>query len=228
MKLYFDLDDTLYDRVQPFAKAIKQEFPQLLVHPVQEVYDTFQHFSESVFDKMQEGVISLQDLHIYRATHMAAHYGIEIDINKALAFQQAYQCNQTKIELSDQMKDLLDSLVENHIEIGIITNGDAKHQRMKIQQLDLLKWFDNTRIFISGEVGIMKPHAKIFELAGSGPTYVYVGDSYPNDVVGSKQVDWTCIWLKKKDVEQTPIQADYLVYDEQQMCMKIKELFQIK
>lgn len=225
MKLYFDLDDTLYDRVQPFARACKQVFPHLLAHPVQEVYDTFQHYSEQVFGQMQNGEMSLQDLHVYRCTKMCEHYGYVIDRTQALTFQEAYQSNQTKIELSQDMENLLDALVAKQVRIGIITNGDAAHQRMKIKQLGLERWFKLENIFISGEVGIMKPNLEIFEMAGTGDDYLYVGDSYANDVVGAKNAGWKCIWLKKKDVASNEVKADYVVYNEQELCQLIRELF---
>ncbi len=85
--------------------------------------------------------------------------------------------------------------------MGIITNGPKEHQQHKINDLQINDWIPTEHTFISGKVGIEKPDKKIFKLVEEqigikGAETYYIGDSFENDVIGSKKC-----WLEINLVE---------------------------
>lgn len=217
MKIYFDMDDTLYDQFIPFKKAYKKVFPRLNELPMRKLFYWFRFYSDEVFEDSQNGIITMNEMHLYRITSAFNQLGETINVAKALNFQLTYQEYQNKIQLSDTMIRILDMLVTWNIELGIITNGPTKHQLNKIETLGLSKWFVREYIYISGEVGFAKPDKRIFQIIGEGSKNIYVGDSYKNDVVGAKSADWKCIWLNKKKEAHKTVIPDFEVANEEEL-----------
>lgn len=83
--------------------------------------------------------------------------------------------------------------------VAIVTNGDAKTQRAKLDHLGLPPLLD--ACCISGELGIQKPDPRIFEMAASrcGENLVgawMVGDGEA-DILGAHRAGIQSIWLHR-------------------------------
>ena len=81
--------------------------------------------------------------------------------------------------------------------IGIITNGDEKSQAVKIDYLDMRKYFDT--VIISGAFGVHKPHASIYEKAARDlglkcEEIAFIGDTFATDIVGAVRAGMMPIW----------------------------------
>ncbi|MDH6365919.1 MULTISPECIES: HAD family hydrolase [unclassified Breznakia] len=224
MKIYFDLDDTLYDQIIPFQKASDEVFGEFEHIDMRSFYKEFKKYSDEIFADGQTGKIPLIETHVYRITNACKSYSIEITREQAIHFQEVYLSKQAEISLSQPMKQLLTELTKKNIELGIITNGPSDHQRMKISKLGLERWIDNNHIYISQEVGILKPNPAIFERIGSTADYLYIGDSYENDVESSKAAGWSCVWLNKKQGIATNVLPDYEVYNENELIQLVLSL----
>lgn len=94
---------------------------------------------------------------------------------------------------------VLGELRERGLKLGIVTNGEIAVQSAKIRQLGLEAWVD--AVVISEEVGVKKPHPRIFQYALervealAGRT-VFVGDHPENDVAGSAALGMLGIWME--------------------------------
>lgn len=157
-------------------------------------------------------------MHMYRIKAALEDFSISITDEAAILFQKNYALNQGNIELDSRLAMLFEFLKKNRTKIGIITNGSKEHQYHKIKQLGLYKWFDRENILISSEIGIAKPNKKIFDLAkdeNDSETYLYVGDSFENDVVDAKSAEWQTVWFNRRGNIKSNIeyQADYQVND---------------
>ena len=139
------------------------------------------------------------------------------------AFQTKYYVYQQDITTSNAIKDILDLLKDNHIGIGIITNGPACHQMEKLRRLKMSNWVALEDIYISSVVGYSKPDPQIFNLI-TDKDCIYVGDSYENDVIGAKNANWKCIWLNKKGLKAMDIKPDYEVNDEEALLNLISKI----
>jgi len=82
--------------------------------------------------------------------------------------------------------------------LGLLTNGPADIQRLKLAGTGLAGCFD--AVVISGEVGMGKPDPAVFAYAldrlGASPqTTVMVGDSWERDVLGALGAGLSAVWV---------------------------------
>ncbi|MFM0816904.1 HAD family hydrolase [Streptococcus suis] len=217
--LIFDVDDTLYDQIQPFERALERHI-EVAREQIEPLYLSFRRYADEVFEATAIGKMSLKDSHIYRMKHALADFGYQVSDATALAIQIDYDYFQGQIELSPVFPEIFSWCQAQGIVMGIITNGPYRHQLRKIRTMGLVNWFELEHVLISGQVGITKPNPAIFQLMEerlgmSGEDICYLGDSFENDVVGAKAANWKAIWFNhRKRVEPiAPYQADKVVID---------------
>ncbi len=201
--IIFDVDDTLYNQLQPFCKAFEQYFGHLHHIPVEQFYIASRKYSDEVFTS----TMSQQEQQVYRLTAACHDFGISLDENTARQFQKTYEEEQQKITLFPEIRQLFEQLLQQNKQLGILTNGPFEHQMRKIQQLQLTKWIPKEHIFISGSIGHVKPSALAFEFVEhklhlQKTHTLYIGDSYENDIIGAKQVGWQAIWFNHRQKAQ--------------------------
>ncbi|MCO8265330.1 HAD family hydrolase [Haloferax sp. AB510] len=76
---------------------------------------------------------------------------------------------------------------------GILTNGAPAVQRAKLERHDLTDLVDAVVVSNDPAVASRKPDSGIFEAAETAlpaDDYVYVGDTYDEDVVGARNAGW--------------------------------------
>lgn len=79
------------------------------------------------------------------------------------------------------------------LRVGVISNGRRTVQRAKLRAAGLLALIDPNAIFVSGELGVRKPAAAIFEraLESTGldaSATLFVGDHEADDIEGARAV----------------------------------------
>ena len=189
-----------------------------------QIFARSRKYSDEVFEASENGTITMEEMYIYRICHAFKDFGIVVTDEEALLFQKYYQEYQKKIQLSDEMRSLLQSCV-GRCRLGIITNGPAEHQWDKIHALGVLEWIPETAVFVSGELKIAKPDSRIFAYAEQHigvdkKDMFYVGDSYENDVTGAVRTGWHSIWMNRRHKEKTDIYSpDYEVHTETELLL---------
>ncbi|HEM2826644.1 HAD family hydrolase [Streptococcus suis] len=226
--LIFDVDDTLYDQIQPFERALERHI-EVVREQIEPLYLSFRRYADEVFEATAIGKMSLKDSHIYRMKHALADFGYQVSDATALAIQIDYDYFQGQIELSPVFPEIFSWCQAQGIAMGIITNGPYRHQLRKIRTMGLVNWIELEHVLISGQVGITKPNPAIFQLMEerlgmSGEDICYLGDSFENDMVGAKAANWKAIWFNhRKRVEPTaPYQADKVVIDWEELVEVIQ------
>lgn len=204
--IFFDLDDTLYDRSEPFKRAFLEHFPER-AGIAQQAYWTCEKRGNEVFLPSQRGEITMDEMYIYRYQKGLADVGIMITPEEALEYQGVYRERQKEICLGTGVAELLDFCCANFRAVGLITNGPAEKQKGKVRTLGLARWIPEEKMLISGVVGIDKPDPAIFhmaeEKAGTEPEkMIFVGDSIPNDITPAYKLGWKTIFLNRKPKEQ--------------------------
>ncbi|NQI33767.1 HAD family hydrolase [Streptococcus suis] len=215
--LVFDLDDTLYDQIQPFERALKRHLSvpeEQLVH----LYLAFRHYADQVFEAAATGKVSLKDSHVYRMKAALADFGYQVSDGLALTIQIDYDYYQGQLELSPIYPAIFEACKQRDITLGIITNGPHRHQLRKIRTLGLQDWIEQEKMVISGQVGMTKPNPAIFKLTEerlgmAGQEICYVGDSFENDIIGAKSAGWQAIWFnhRKRQQPETSVEPDKVV-----------------
>jgi putative hydrolase of the HAD superfamily len=88
--------------------------------------------------------------------------------------------------------------MKNSGRLGLLTNGPADIQRLKVEGTGLADCFD--AVVVSGEVGVGKPDPAVFlhaldQLGAEAKTTVMVGDSWERDVLGALGVGMSAVWV---------------------------------
>ena len=218
----FDVDDTLYDLSTPFKEACREVFPEDTNLNLEGTFRASRRYSDEVYASSLSGKISMEEMYIYRFENAFRDYGKKIDAQTALMFQAVYEQKQQEIKMTESMKNLLENL-SGKMKLGIVTNGPAQHQWDKVTALGVEKWIPKEHIFISGELGIAKPDAGIFDAAlqrlGLQKEEVcYVGDSFENDIVGAKNAGWKAVWYNHRGHEANgDVEPNYIVKSEDEL-----------
>lgn len=227
---FFDVDDTLYDQLEPFRLACEQIMGAEFETDYERLFVRSRYYSELVFNRSESGQMAMEDMYIYRLVHAFADLGMVLEPQKALQLQRAYGKYQGKIRLLPGMADLLAAARNRGALLGVITNGPSGHQRDKIRALGLEQWIGGQHMFISAEMGMAKPDARVFkqiqdELALDPANTYYIGDSFANDVAGAWNAGWRSVWFNRRrhSIPRTRSQSllpDFTVYS-------VKELHEL-
>ncbi|MDO4634243.1 MAG: HAD family hydrolase [Eubacteriales bacterium] len=223
-KILFDVDDTLYDMRSPFEKAFRELYQDKYADvDMEKLFVLSRKYSDEVFLATVNGTMSMQDMYVYRIKSSCRDLGIPMSDEEGAQFQTYYAANQKKIEISDTIRKLLEELKSRDAVLGIITNGPSQHQRNKINALGVNQWIPEENMLISGDYDVAKPDPGIFALAveklgGTPEEYIFVGDSFENDVTGAKKAGWKSVWVNKRNHKaNSEIESDYMVCNEQEL-----------
>ncbi len=191
----FDLDDTLYSRVE----AAKRTFPGMfktLLYPNQT-----DEFISAAVDYMMTKVKRDSMIHIESFEALVSAYPPDISFDHSLCVEYYYRhLPDFAVPFADTERVLKD-LRDRGVAIGIVTNVLAERcdsQWRKINNMNLAPLVDT--ILLSGEVGITKPDPKIFHLAAdrlgvSAGDCLFVGDDPNSDIGGALSAGMDAVWV---------------------------------
>ena len=205
----FDLDDTLVNSKNAEYNAICK-FKNLYIefNKVEDVdfAKAWSKITMETYERYHSGEISFEELKIGRMKRLFSYYSIiisdEDSKEKFKEYQNIYEKNWI---LFDDAKEVLEYL-KNKYKLVILSNGDGKQQRKKIEYTGLDKYF--SYIVISSEVGYSKPEKEIFEIAckmvNSKPeNCIMIGDKYKVDIEGSLNAGMYGIWINRNKEQST-------------------------
>ena len=228
--ILFDIDDTLYDQVVPFGKAVQKLFPQLTGMPYETLFKRRAYHSEVSFRMANNSQMTMGEMYRYRVQKTFAEFGLEVSDEDAMAFQEAYEQSQKQLELSPTMEQMLDYCQARGVILGIISNGPAEHQMEKARTMKMERWIPEEWTIVSGAVGILKPDVRIFRLAEERMgldletmDIWFVGDSFANDIAGAAGAGWKTIWLNRrgKAVPEGKVAPDVIVGNDEELYQAV-------
>lgn len=206
----FDLDDTLHDDTYAYHNAAEEVAREVAAeHGIDALVLKAAYIAEA------EGFwhrLSPEDLNVKLSSLRASIWQTALDsvgIGEVpqLAQRSADQYNAYRskyLTLFPGAVDLLRSLRERGIKLGIVTNGLSETHREKIALLQISEYFD--AIFLSDEVGMVKPDPLLFAhacrtLDGAPAHAAMVGDRYDRDIRGALAAGLFTIWLNVRGEE---------------------------
>ncbi|QHT58991.1 HAD family hydrolase [Paenibacillus lycopersici] len=209
--VFFDVDDTLYDHLIPFRKAVERTAGPLAAlggFPFEAAYHRLRYHSDMLSLELggagaMESGAATGYMRMRRFQLTLAEFGIPLTEAQAEAMQAAYIGCQYEITMFEGARELLAKLAGEGWIVGLITNGAPNHQQCKIDAMRLDELVPPERRFISGALGWDKPDPRLFrhvnEATGTTPAdSVYVGDSWRNDVIGALEAGWRVIWFNHR------------------------------
>lgn len=231
MNIVFDIDDTLYDLMEPFQAAHEKFFASQTTADVRELFMKSRHYSDIILAQEKQGLIAPEDSFPKRIRTTYQDAGLSVSRQEACLFEQEYRLRQKEITLFPCMEHLLNVCRKAQVPMAVLTNGSSHGQRRKISALKLERWFDPEHIFISGEIGYQKPDAMAFRQIEDRLGYIpadtwYVGDTFDIDIVGAQRAGWHSIWFNhRKRNCRAKAPADIELRSETEVLEVIRQFF---
>lgn len=184
--VYFDLDGTLLEYTRSFDELVAEVLPA-------DVDDT-----EPVVAAYCERVLTaLNDLEDDPCERAFAAVCREYDIAgdpEALA-DEYVRTEVAATRVPESVHRLVELVAQEH-NAGILTNGDGRIQRRKLEAHGLDDLVDAA--IVSNEFGARKPAVELFEHAKAqlpAETHVYVGDTFEEDIVPARAQGFETVYV---------------------------------
>ena len=213
----FDLDETLFDRklaqkavLVLMMKQLPEMFEGLKPERVLEAFLESDLVTTEVFNL---GVPS-DSMRNSRSKLFLQLLGL--DENHAGAITKMYVKDYPTVKTPVDGAVVLVKKLSKKMAVGVVSNGLPDVQYTKLETLGLRDLF--SCIVLSEEFGVRKPDARIFHHAVSllkmqPSECLYIGDSYPIDIIGAKNAGLQACWLNREGLkpQDTSVQADFII-----------------
>jgi putative hydrolase of the HAD superfamily len=202
--LFFDLDDTLLDSSGCAATALavtgalaRERCPALGEERLRAAYYAVIREVDALLVGGQLAFETAQALHLHRWHAILARCGADTAHAPVLA-ERYRRARQEHYRLFADVPEVLPLLAGYRA--ALLTNGPGDMQREKIAAVALERWIPS--VYISGELGVWKPHPEIFRHALAGMACaaedaVMVGDSLANDIAGAAAMGMRTVWVNR-------------------------------
>lgn len=180
-----DIDNTLLDFDAGTKLAIKTLFPKYCIPYSDGVLKTFASENAKLWDKIEKGELTKDELRRIRWNTIFRVLGVECDGEK---FEKDYEdiVANTAVPI-DGSEELLKYLKQN-FSVYAVTNGFVKLQKKRLALCSFDKYFDG--LFISEEIGANKPSKEFFDAVFKALSFpekesvILIGDSLSADISG--------------------------------------------
>jgi putative hydrolase of the HAD superfamily len=209
----FDLDDTLVDHrtaaTTALTHAIERWSPDPAALDRDELVALWWQIEQEQYDAYLRGECTHAEQRVRRLEQFLPALGAVSGDDAFLAAQFEHYLVAYVAAWSPfaDVPAALDQLEVAGIGVAVLTNGDPRQQRLKLERTGLLGHF--ARILTPTEVGAPKPDATAFVNACSmlgrdPPRTAYVGDNLEVDAVGAAAAGLRGIWLDRSGSDATP------------------------
>ena len=208
--VFFDIDGTLFDTDGAMRNAIGlflRDHDDKFPFSASEMVDVWFEVADEHFHRYLAGELEFPEYRRVCMIELFARADHEISAEGADAKVDCYLGRYVaSFRLYDDALPCLDALAD--YPMGIITNGDGRMQRMKIEKTGIIDRFNP--IACSGDVGAAKPDPEIFvaacRQAGRRPEEcVCVGDRLDADAMGSRDAGLGAVWLDRNSEQREQV-----------------------
>ena len=222
----FDLDNTLFDYEQTFQLTMESCFKHISTQygysiPIKSWFATFKRYCDEYWPDYASGKLTKQQYKRIRYLSSMADFQIQATSVEADLLQQKFNESVANfVHPFPGLKSLLRTLRDDHIKLGIITNGTLSIQKSTIAGLGLSSFFSDNTIFVSEAYQIAKPNPTIFQIAQhtlQAEKCLFIGDSVEHDVVGAKKAGWDVVYFNTR---KKPFKTEKVT----KICNNIDEL----
>lgn len=220
--LLFDVDNTLLD----FDANEKESFKSMILDKgeeySEELYETYKKMNHRMWEAVERGEITIDDVLYTRFSKLMNMYGKEVD---GIEYENTYRFYLNRgIQEMPNVHEVLSELKKNH-RLYVITNGIKETQDSRMNRSGLVKYFEER--FISESIGANKPSSEFFDYVKNNiddfnpSNTLIIGDSLTSDIKGGNLagID-TCWFCKEGTVNSTGIIPTYEIH-------ALDELFEI-
>lgn len=195
----FDADETLFHF--DAAKGMSLMFERMGVPFSEQDYRDYQAQNQPLWTALQNGDITPEQLKHQRFAAWAERLNTSTQaLNSAFFVAMADIC-----QFLPGAQTLLERL-HGRVNMAIITNGFTELQSMRLEKLNISRYFEP--IIISEQVGVAKPDKAIFDAAWQQMgqpdkrEVLMVGDNIQADIYGGQQAGFDTCWLNRDSKEK--------------------------
>lgn len=195
----FDLDGTLLDHEGAARRAVVGMFPD---EDPAALAARWAELTEEAVDRYLAGELTFAGQRRLRIVTLARELGLgDWDDARADAWLAGFVARyEAAWRPFPDAEPALDALAARGLRLGVITNGDAAQQRLKVERIGFAARLPV--VVASSEAGAAKPAAGIFLAAcaalGAEPhAAAYVGDRLVTDAQGAAAAGLTGVWLDR-------------------------------
>ena len=201
----FDIDDTLFNSTQLSTLARARAIDAMIEAGLHFDHDT-------VAAQLREVLADFGSNYQYHYDVLLKRLGLRAEPRLIAAGTVAYHdVKRAFLAPFEETVPTLLRLREQGRKLGVVTNGQTVKQWEKLIRLGLQHFFDS--VVISEDVGVGKPHARIFQLAcgqlGVAPAAaVYVGNEPEKDIRGAQAAGLTPVFMRRGKYADQAVPAD--------------------
>ncbi|WP_144555049.1 YjjG family noncanonical pyrimidine nucleotidase [Bacillus sp. X1(2014)] len=213
--LLFDVDDTLLDFTAAEALALNLLFESQNIPPTKEMEDNYKKINQRLWSLFEEGKISRDEVVNTRFSLLFKEMGqladgVFLEKNYRGYLEEGHQLISGAFELV--------SVLQNHYELYIVTNGVSKTQDKRLRDSGLHPLFKG--IFVSEDTGFQKPMKEFFDYVFdripnfSPEQTLIIGDSLSSDIKGGQLAGLDTCWFNPNaKPNNTGIFPTYEIHD---------------
>lgn len=217
-RIFIDLDDTLWDFRANSKATLRAIYQQFSIHrfysSAEEFASVYMQRNNELWTLYHHGKIEKSQLVVERFRYPLTRVGIHND-------RLAVEMNTTYLEILSQQtrlvpyaRQLLEYLSDKY-PLAIISNGFSEVQYKKLTTTGIDRYFD--RIILSEEVGITKPHPRIFEFALEATAChrsaaIMIGDNFDADIAGARSSGIDQLFFNPLHIETNLFIPTYTVF----------------
>lgn len=219
--IFIDLDDTLLDFTTSQYKAIQRLFKEVGLTFTEDLFQTYAQYNRGLWQQIEQGTLTKQELLRSRFANFLAPYGIEVD---GLATDEKFRAYLADgADLVTGAYQLLLDLKANHRKVYAASNGVYHTQINRLKAAGILDLFD--ALFISEKIGAEKPAPAFFKAIQSQlgdqvawDQAIMIGDSLSSDIPAANHIDLTTCWFNPKGLKAPDqLSIDYQIKSLQEL-----------
>ena len=209
-----DLDDTVFDFGKAESVAIRKTLFSCLGREVEEkTVQLYRTINAAEWKRLERGEVTREVLKLVRFEKLFSALGVHVLPQKA---QALYEQNLADADFFvEGALELLQELSGRYL-LYAVSNGNLSVQKNRIARAQIADYFRD--IFISEEVGAVKPQVEFFDYCFSKiPNFrreeaIILGDSLTSDVQGGINAGiHTCHFLRHPDEVSDKIVPDFQI-----------------
>lgn len=204
--IFFDLDHTIWDFEKNSSETLGELFEEFELHlsidNKEKFLATYQTVNAIYWKKYREGKIDKQTVRFGRFVDTLKRFKLDNaeDLGKRIG-DKYVERSPHKTHLFPHAHETL-AYLKGKYPLHIITNGFKEVQSVKLGGSKLEQYFDV--IICSEDVGVNKPHRRVFETAlskaGVDPANaVMIGDNFEADILGAEKAGMKTIFFDPKN-----------------------------
>lgn len=221
--IFFDLDNTLVDHTHAQRSALGDVYNRYraVFHLIscEEFIAEYEKVNDKLWTALANNELTVEELRIQSFMLTLQHLFsltplIKYDLRDAFEMGPYYRSQYEKYTREIEGATQILHALSGKYSLGVLSNGFTYIQNIKLDQLGWRKFFSH--VVLSEEVGVMKPHAGIFEAAVSASKHspvelAFVGDHFFNDVAAAKRFGWNTVWYNPDRDAAPDTSADVIV-----------------